>query len=294
MLLDKPLKLCSGAGNGVDQACLMTATNMLIGQPKLGDRATCVCTLLREFIIPTNDAMPNGMRQKHYGLLPWEIIGTKIGCTEKDWQIRFARAKFLVGQLSLVTKLMDACTLKPEDVLTYHNAPEPLVKMLRAYSETAKYAREGLGYLATYIGETGMYSNTYPEKANRIASYVGQAFRYAIDYVEVANSYKEFAIQARAGILGKQLMLASFVAAHIWATGDFFDRMAIDTFAKEYEVADRVAKERAKFEGREFRDVLDELCALCAETIRSVAKIGDKTPTECVVTPQELAAKLNA
>lgn len=80
MLLDKPLKLCFGAGNGVDRACLMTASNMLVGRGDLGDRSdlggSCVCPLLRDFIIDTNDMMSQEAREKHYGPLAWEIIGT--------------------------------------------------------------------------------------------------------------------------------------------------------------------------------------------------------------------------
>ena len=77
MLLDKPLRLCHGAGNGVDTACLMTATNMLIGCGNKGDEAVCVCPVLRAFIITTNDCMPDALRQELYGPLPWLLIGTK-------------------------------------------------------------------------------------------------------------------------------------------------------------------------------------------------------------------------
>lgn len=77
MLLDTPLRLCYGAGDGKTEACLMTATNMLIGQPEQEDKAVCVCPTLRGFIITTNDGMPGELRQLLYGDLPWEIIGTR-------------------------------------------------------------------------------------------------------------------------------------------------------------------------------------------------------------------------
>jgi hypothetical protein len=78
MLLDKPICLCKGAGNGVDQACLMTAANMLCGKGDMGDAAegSCVCPIIRAFIIPTNDRMPSNLRSELYGPLAWEIVGT--------------------------------------------------------------------------------------------------------------------------------------------------------------------------------------------------------------------------
>lgn len=69
MLLDRPLKLCRGAGNGVDSACLMTAANMLTGNGARGDEAVCVCPVIRAFIIPTNDCMADDLRQELYGPL---------------------------------------------------------------------------------------------------------------------------------------------------------------------------------------------------------------------------------
>ena len=83
------IKLCKGEGNGVDSACLMTAASMLIGKPEEGDETSCVCFVLRSFIIPTNDEMPNGLRNELYGPLVWEILGTKTN----DLQVLVERSQ---------------------------------------------------------------------------------------------------------------------------------------------------------------------------------------------------------
>lgn len=82
MLLDRPIKLCHGPGNGVDQACLMTASNMLVGNAGLGDEASCQCLVIRHFIIPTNDQMPIELLWELYGPLAWDIVGTATGDKE--------------------------------------------------------------------------------------------------------------------------------------------------------------------------------------------------------------------
>ena len=71
------LNLCHGEGNGVDSACLMTASNMLIGKGHEGDQNSCVCPILQRFIIRTNDLMPVELLGELYGPLAWEIIGTR-------------------------------------------------------------------------------------------------------------------------------------------------------------------------------------------------------------------------
>ena len=71
------IKLSHGKGNGIDKACLMTASNMLIGKGDEGDDNSCVCPIIRSFIIPTNDKMPEDLLGKIYSPLIWEILGTK-------------------------------------------------------------------------------------------------------------------------------------------------------------------------------------------------------------------------
>lgn len=77
MSFDKVIKLCKGPGNGVDTACLVTASNMLMGKGGLGDAITCQCPIIAGFIIPTNDYMPDDLRARLYGPLVYEIIGTR-------------------------------------------------------------------------------------------------------------------------------------------------------------------------------------------------------------------------
>ena len=74
------IHLTSGEGNGVDKACLMTAANMLIGRGKDGDHCHCVCPVIREFIIATNDLIAEyseALLDELYTPLIWEILGTK-------------------------------------------------------------------------------------------------------------------------------------------------------------------------------------------------------------------------
>ena len=71
------IHLTHGAGNGINKACLMTASNMLIGRGEDGDNNSCVCQLLQSFIIATNDAMPEELLGELYGPLIWEILGTR-------------------------------------------------------------------------------------------------------------------------------------------------------------------------------------------------------------------------
>ena len=71
------VRLTHGPGNGVDKACLMTASNMLIGRGEDYDDNACVCPVLRQFIIYTNDNMPIELLEELYTPLVWEILGTR-------------------------------------------------------------------------------------------------------------------------------------------------------------------------------------------------------------------------
>ncbi len=68
------VKLCKGAGDGIKTACLATAVGLINGE--IGDRPSCLCPVIREFIITTNDLLPDYLREKYYGELPWELVGT--------------------------------------------------------------------------------------------------------------------------------------------------------------------------------------------------------------------------
>ena len=93
------ITLTHGAGDGKNTACLMTASNMLMGMGHLGDKNSCVCPIIRAFILPTNDAMPIPTLRSVYGnpLLAWEILGTATDDNEvitkrsyafADWSVR--------------------------------------------------------------------------------------------------------------------------------------------------------------------------------------------------------------
>ena len=86
------IKLTHGKGNGLNQACLMTASNMLVGRGTDGDENSCVCPLLRSFIVPTNDAMPEELLAELYTPLIWEILGTRT----EDREVLQARADAFV------------------------------------------------------------------------------------------------------------------------------------------------------------------------------------------------------
>jgi hypothetical protein len=73
----KVVKLCHGPGNGIDTACLVTASNMLIGKGHMGDSPTCQCPLIAGIAIVTNDGMPDNVRHKLLTPLIWEIINTR-------------------------------------------------------------------------------------------------------------------------------------------------------------------------------------------------------------------------
>jgi len=94
------IRLTHGAGNGVDKACLMTASSMLIGKGEDGDNNSCVCSVLREFIITTNDAMPEDLLGELYGPLAWEILGTATGDHEIERQRAYRFADWAVREIT--------------------------------------------------------------------------------------------------------------------------------------------------------------------------------------------------
>jgi len=72
----RTIKLCRGAGNGIDSACLMTAVSIVSGYEIPDDRPSCVCPILRGFIIKCNDSMPDDLRSELFTPLIWELPGT--------------------------------------------------------------------------------------------------------------------------------------------------------------------------------------------------------------------------
>lgn len=72
----RTIKLCRGAGNGIDSACLMTAVSIVSGAKIPDDKPSCVCPTLRAFIIKCNDSMPDNLRSELFTPLIWELPGT--------------------------------------------------------------------------------------------------------------------------------------------------------------------------------------------------------------------------
>ena len=148
MLLDKPLRLCNGAGNGVDTACLMTATNMLIGRGDKGDEAVCVCPVLRAFIITTNDCMPDDLRQELYGPLPWLLIGTKTS----DVSVMVRRAEILSEAAQELAK--SAAKSAAESAKYAAKSADDAAKSAAMYADdAAMYAAESAKYAAMYADD---------------------------------------------------------------------------------------------------------------------------------------------
>ena len=138
------INLTHGAGNGVDEACLMTATNMLLGRGELGDKeGDCICPVIRAFIIPTNDAMPKHLLGEIYGPLVWEIPGTKTDDVEvirqrayafADWGLREVLPLYLDDE---GVEKMRACP-QVVDEETHANAYANAYE--KAYANAAAYA----------------------------------------------------------------------------------------------------------------------------------------------------------
>ena len=140
------INLTHGAGNGVDEACLMTATNILLGRGELGDKeGDCICPVIRAFIIPTNDAMPKHLLGEIYGPLVWEIPGTKTDDVEVIRQRAYAFADWGLREVSPLylddegVEKMRACP-QVVDEETHANAYANAYEKAYAYANAAAYA----------------------------------------------------------------------------------------------------------------------------------------------------------
>ncbi len=73
------MKMVHGAGDGKKTGCLMTLSNVLVGHSEDLDKTTQhnqVCTVLRSFIISTNDTIPDTILGEVYAPLAEKILGT--------------------------------------------------------------------------------------------------------------------------------------------------------------------------------------------------------------------------
>ena len=152
------IHLTHGAGNGVDKACLMTASNMLIGRGEDGDQNSCVCPLLREFIIPTNDAMPEEMLGELYGPLAWEILGTKTEDTDVLVQRALAFADWA---------LREVCGVNCDPIVDERTAYA--AKVAAGNAGNAAYATKDTADAAAYAADAAAYA-AYAAKADANAA----------------------------------------------------------------------------------------------------------------------------
>lgn len=146
MLLDKPLRLTHGAGNGIDTACLMTAANMLIGKGAMGDDCECVCPVLRAFIIPTNDAMPLDLLAELYGPLAWEIIGTRTD----DIGVMVRRAEILAAAANELARYAAKSAKSASKYARYVAKYAKSAAMYAEYAGFAAHAADAAAYAATH------------------------------------------------------------------------------------------------------------------------------------------------
>lgn len=86
------IKLTHGAGNGEDTACLLTACSMVLGKPEQRDKPDCVCPVIREFAMRTNDTIPEERLGQLYSPLIWELPGTY----STSFTVRRKRVTYLI------------------------------------------------------------------------------------------------------------------------------------------------------------------------------------------------------
>jgi hypothetical protein len=257
------INLTHGAGNGTDKACLMTASNMLIGKGELGDINDCVCLLLRRFIIITNDVMPIPLLRELYGPLVWEILGTRTDDPVVLQQRAFAFADWAVREIAPMA--LDAQGL--------HEAANKL-RGLSAITdkESAQNAADAAdaAYSARAAADAAA-ADARAARAARAAADAAAASAAATDAAyDVATDAAYAAHAARAAAADAARAAAADAAAHAVA------------HAAAYAVVH--ASDAA---------ATDAIWCKCPEIIRRVAAIGDKRPVEICMGVEELADSLH-
>ena len=107
------IKLCKGAGNGIDRACLMTAVAMVNGEADAGDRPSCVCPVIRAFVIKSNDMLSDEHRARYYSPLIWELPGTASTAA-----VRLARARVAAKYANQFAAAADAAATAADAAAT--------------------------------------------------------------------------------------------------------------------------------------------------------------------------------
>lgn len=187
----KRIHLTHGAGNGVDRACLMTASNMLIGRGQDGDNNSCVCPVIRRFIIATNDSMPESLLGDLYGPLAWEILGTATGDPKIEQQRACKLADWAVRQIAPIALEADGFT-KYADSL---RALPPIADEQSANAAAGAARAAANATNAAYSTNAAAYAayaavRAYNAAANAAnAAYTTNAAADAVDAASSAASY---------------------------------------------------------------------------------------------------------
>ena len=212
------IKLCSGSGNGIDQACLMTASNMLIGRGEDGDQNSCVCPLLRSFIIATNDVMPGDVRQELYGPLVWEILGTRNNDIEIMQKRAFAFADWAVR---------DVCGIDCVPIVNKQTAAD------------AADAAESAFYAAAAAAESAFYAAADAARA-AAAAYAAAAAESAF-YAAAAAAESAFYAAAAARAAARAAAIWRKCPEIIRRVAAIGDKRPVETVMTMDELAEQLA-----------------------------------------------------
>lgn len=225
----KIIHLTHGAGNGVDTACLMTASNMLCGRGADGDYNSCVCLVIRSFIITTNDAMPEALLGELYGPLAWEILGTRTDDPSVERQRAYRFSDWAVREVAPIA--LDAKGLHEQAAKL--RGLEPVVDQ-----PTAADAGNA-AYAASYAADAGNAANAaYAGNAATSASYAACAAAYAA-YAGADAAHAACAAAAYAGADAETIWRkCPDIIREVAAIGD---RRPVETVIGHDELADALA-----------------------------------------------------
>ena len=249
------IKLTHGQGNGINKACLMTASNMLIGKGQDGDKNSCVCPVIRKFIILTNDKMPESLLGEIYGPLIWEILGTKTDDIEVMRQRAYLFADTAVREFTPFA--LEKAGFN-EHATKLRNLSEIIDKNTAKLAKTAARAAAADAAAVDYAADAAYVAVA---DAARAVDYA--AVDYAADAAYVAVDAAYVAVDAAYVAAARAAAYAAAAAA----------------YAANANAANAYADARWIWER-------------CAELILAACKIGDKRPVEPCLTENQLCEML--
>ncbi len=269
------VKLVHGAGDGVSKACLMTASNMLIGQGENRDQNSCVCRILQAFIVITNDNMPLEILSDLYGPLVWEILGT----TSDDEAVQSERSRAMVNWLireayptildligdPAAQVLRDSDEMKAYDRFESRKMRDLLSAGYRASPNSR--VKSTIGPLSANLSGEVVDNKGY----NYVGYFVAQSFVNILS--AVAEARDDFDALLGVGRPAPTVFLGAGYPASEQS------RLGYAEYLARY----------SAFKGR-----VNECWKMCPDIIRRVAAIGDKRPVETVITCDDLAGKLTS